>query len=249
MTRFLTTLTAILLVASYAATATAEQGQPSDEDRARELFRLGAEAFANEDYQSALEAFSLSFRLNPVLSVLYNIAMCYRALFRYVESIETFEQYLAEGGPRIPVDRAREVEALVREMEDLVGHLRLRVVPEAAVVELDGEPVELPPGGEATDIRLRPGHHVIRANAPEHREAVRQLDIGPGETSELAIELEPEPETTAPPPPPTPWYRRWWVWTLIGGAVVATGLGVGLGVGLTQDERELGSASWDLRLP
>lgn len=39
----------------------------------------------------------------------------------------------------------------------------------------------------------------------------------------------------APPPPrTTPLYKRWWLWTAVGGAV-AIGLGVGLGVGLAHD--------------
>src|SRR5581483_11947421 len=40
----------------------------------------------------------------------------------------------------------------------------------------------------------------------------------------------------APPPPiverARPWHRRWWVWTLAGGVIVA-GVAIGLGVGLT----------------
>jgi hypothetical protein len=28
-------------------------------------------------------------------------------------------------------------------------------------------------------------------------------------------------------------YKKWWLWTIVGGAVVAVGLGVGLGVGLS----------------
>ena len=30
----------------------------------------------------------------------------------------------------------------------------------------------------------------------------------------------------------TPVYKRWWLWTLVGAAVVGVGLGVGLGLGL-----------------
>ena len=36
-----------------------------------------------------------------------------------------------------------------------------------------------------------------------------------------------------PPRAPTPLYKKWWLWTAVGGAV-AVGLGVGLGVGLSQ---------------
>jgi tetratricopeptide (TPR) repeat protein len=40
---------------------------------------------------------------------------------------------------------------------------------------------------------------------------------------------------TPPPPKPRPVYKKWWLWTAVGGGVVALGLGVGLGVGLTRD--------------
>ena len=38
--------------------------------------------------------------------------------------------------------------------------------------------------------------------------------------------------TAAPPPRRTPVYKKWWLWTAVGGAV-AIGLGVGLGIGLS----------------
>jgi tetratricopeptide (TPR) repeat protein len=37
---------------------------------------------------------------------------------------------------------------------------------------------------------------------------------------------------TAPAPKKTPTYKKWWVWTIVGG-VAAAGVGVGLGLGLT----------------
>jgi tetratricopeptide (TPR) repeat protein len=59
----------------------------------------------------------------------------------------------------------------------------------------------------------------------------------------------PPPPATPPPAPPAavatpapatpaaadkqPLYKKWWLWTAVGGAVVAVGLGVGLGVGLS----------------
>jgi hypothetical protein len=39
---------------------------------------------------------------------------------------------------------------------------------------------------------------------------------------------------TPPPPPQARWYEAWWVWTLIGAAVVSAGVGVGAAV-LSQD--------------
>jgi hypothetical protein len=37
---------------------------------------------------------------------------------------------------------------------------------------------------------------------------------------------------TAPPPRKTPVYKKWWLWTAVGGVVVV-GVAVGLGVGLS----------------
>lgn len=48
-----------------------------------------------------------------------------------------------------------------------------------------------------------------------------------------------EPYRPAPPPPAPPeqaaWFEQWWVWTLVGAAVVGTGVGVGAAV-VTQEE-------------
>jgi tetratricopeptide (TPR) repeat protein len=56
-----------------------------------------------------------------------------------------------------------------------------------------------------------------------------------------SIEEEQRPQLAAVPPPQQqqppprqPLYRRWWLWTAVGGTV-ALGLGVGLGVGLSQE--------------
>lgn len=42
------------------------------------------------------------------------------------------------------------------------------------------------------------------------------------------------PLVRAPPEKPMPWYKKKWVWAVMGTSVAAAGLAVGLGVGLTQ---------------
>lgn len=61
-------------------------------------------------------------------------------------------------------------------------------------------------------------------------------EAGPLSTKPSASEPKVEAATTSPPPAAekTPAYKKWWVWTLVGGAV-AVGVGVGLGVGLTRN--------------
>ncbi len=73
----------------------------------------------------------------------------------------------------------------------------------------------------------------------EHAAAAKPPQ-GPTESNPMATSPPPPPSTnaatlTAAAPPPaqrsTPVYKRWWLWTAVGGAV-AIGVGVGLGVGL-----------------
>lgn len=74
---------------------------------------------------------------------------------------------------------------------------------------------------------------------PERRAAVQ------GYIRELQAQLPPKPEdhvaAPLPPPPPRekqPLYRKWWLWTSIGGVVV-TGAAIGLAVGLQPHHSQL----------
>lgn len=244
------TAAALALVSLVPAPVGAEES--GGEQRARELFMRGAELFGEDDYEGALEAFEASYELNPVTSVLYNAAMCQRALFRYVESLQTFEHYLEAGGERISAERRAEVEELLEEMEARVGHIRLDVSPADATVELDGVGVD---PDRWSGLRARTGRHTLRFSAPGHLEQVRQLDLPARGITEVEVELVPEPEAPpieitpdpSPPPPTRPSVvRQWWFWTIIG-AVVVGGVATGLGVGLTREQ--VGAGDWEVRLP
>lgn len=86
------------------------------------------------------------------------------------------------------------------------------------------------------------GNAVITVGSPDDPLRVPLQDTEPVEQAET---IEPAVPTTAPPASGPPWYRRWWVWTLVG--LVVAGLSVGLPLGLLdldQDicDRNLGSS-------
>ncbi|HOX45542.1 MAG TPA: hypothetical protein PK668_18230 [Myxococcota bacterium] len=136
----------------------------------------------------------------------------------------------------------------------------LRLSPAGAELALDGRALGAPPG----PLSLPPGDHCLVARAPGHRPGALVLRLAPGEERavELALVAEAGPEPVAlpaaapepapgaalpalepralvaPEPAPAPvetvWYERWWVWTLVGAAVLggaATALGVLLAPG------------------
>ncbi|MCP4678392.1 MAG: PEGA domain-containing protein [Deltaproteobacteria bacterium] len=128
-------------------------------DPARDKFMDGVDLFGKEDYPGALMAFEESYKLRPKASVLYNIGMCQKALYRYSESIATFREYLSNG-KKIKRDRRKEVEAAISEMEGLVGGLKLTDVPDGAVVMINGDKVGKTPFEKP--IPLDPGRHTVK---------------------------------------------------------------------------------------
>ena len=77
----------------------------------------------------------------------------------------------------------------------------------------------------ATGTRAEERQEVVNAATPDRvRAAIASL------AKQIAKPYVPPP----PPPPPrvvheqARWYQQWWVWTLVGAAVVGTGIGVGV---------------------
>lgn len=230
---------------------------------ARELFLRGVALFESEDYESAAVAFHESFAANPEPIALYNYAMCQRELFRFLESIEALEQYLALGPDRIGAAEAREAQRLIAEMSAQLGTLQIVVEPRTATVSVDGVEVD---SNHFSSLRLRAGPHQVEANADGHSPGSEQVMVIAQRVTEVHLALEPVEQTapveleltdtepgsielsdvpadTEPAPPLT--RRRWRMWVgIIAGVVAAAGLGLGLGLGLQDDDLPEG----DLRM-
>ncbi len=261
--RWLATLLTVVCLGAAPRLGAAEQ----EEESPRQVFLRGVELFGEEQYEAALDLFEGSYAVNPVNLVLYNIAMCQRALFRYVESIDSFQRYLAIGGGEVPADRREEVEGLIEEMRVQIGTLQLTVEPDHASVLVDGQPVATEHLGR---LRLRSGLHEVLARAPGFQEEALRVRVEPQRVNEVRLILSPvadgddpegpgdgvvvvpvEPEQPLEEPPPDERrgvHRQWWFWTVIGVVVVGGALGLGLGLGLDRDD-PLDGADLDWRVP
>lgn len=110
----------------------------------------------------------------------------------------------------------------------------------------------------ADAVRSYKGYLRRRPTAPNRADVELKIATLEREQAEEAARPKPEPKpeptpvvtpvavaapniiVAAPPPKKTPIYKKWWLWTAVGGVVVV-GLGVGLGVGLTRNRGSVGN--------
>jgi hypothetical protein len=184
------------------------RAQPEDPNvvRARELFKLGVDAYDRGSYTEALQSFQQAYQLRPHPAVRVNIANCYDKLDRPAEAIQNFEQFLGSGAGT-PKQQEEVVKALAQ-LRKRVGRLVLRVTPEGAKIVIDGaEPLRAP---VAEVVILKIGRHQVMASLDRHETAMRVVDITAEGTTELTIDLPrfdgtPEPVLVpAPAPAPAP---------------------------------------------
>jgi len=156
--------------------------------RARALFFQGTRAFAAKNYRLALHRFRASYGLRPKVVVMFNIAMCQRALGQYNESIESFARYLKQGGRRVKPQRITRVRSLMNHMRTKLGRLLLRVSPAGATVWIDA--VRRGKAPLVQPVLLNPGSHrvvVRRKGCNPHTGTVR---LKPGQRLTLPITLK-----------------------------------------------------------
>ena len=229
----------VLWFLGCASSASAETLDPRAE--ATRLSDRGAEALKRQDPAAALLSFDAALRLFPSSKLHYNRGLALDALGRGPEAASAFERFLAEADDA-PAAHRTYAQRRLGELEPLCGRVRVGVEPASATVTLDGQPLTAP-----ATVRLAPGAHELVAQLANHTSARRPFVAVAGETADVTLRLVPMPAATAQAPsvpafisrstaPPeqvrTPLYRRWWLWTIVGG-VVAAGV-VATAVVLTQ---------------
>jgi len=180
--RIVCSMLALLVVALAAG-----PGQADDKEQAKAEFNKGLDHVAAENYPAALAAFEKSYELRPKASVLFNIGMCLKALYRYVESMETFRLDLEEAGPDLKPELVQQVSASMAEMKQLVGHLLLVGAPDGAEVRIDGRDAGQAPFDEP--LPIDPGHRVIEVALPGHLTQRIEVDVETGGEAEAQVSL------------------------------------------------------------
>jgi hypothetical protein len=214
-----TVFSALLVVAASGGSALAD-----DQEQARAAFQRGIEAFQEEHYQAANEAFRRADELAPSWKLKFNIGQCEAALKRYGLAIEAFEGYLAAGGDEVPPDRRDEVIAELKRLREMVGSLDVSA-PSGAVVFVDG--VERGRAPLSGVLKVAAGvDHEVRIEREGEVILTQSVKVSGGDT--ISVRTAPTPGGPAAPPSGAAevdaghtglWPAGW----------VCLGLGVGLG--------------------
>ncbi|HLK36498.1 MAG TPA: hypothetical protein VKU41_07065 [Polyangiaceae bacterium] len=185
---------AVLLVVT--ALLTARSALADDPPLADRLFEAGRQAMAVEDYRTALARFEASYRAEPALGTLLNVAVCEEKLGAWTAALGHLAQGLQEADAS---DRRRpSVLARFDALSARVPHLTLRAsVPLApgVVVTLDATPVDAASLGSPRAVD--PGTHVVRCQADGRVVCSHEITAAEGKSLEQWV----EPDLAVPATP------------------------------------------------
>lgn len=185
--RELQKLLLILALLGQAPTAWAQESDSARAEaqghnrRAHELYRQG-------NHEAALAEFLRAYEIAPRFEVLFNIGQISLILRRFPATVRAFEQYLADGGDWVPLERRTRLERLLADLWSRVGELRVEVTrPEAASVYVDGTEVGRTPLTEP--LLVEAGLHIVEVRAEGFLPHSQEMVVAGGATVEVRVSL------------------------------------------------------------
>jgi hypothetical protein len=112
------------------------------------------------------------------------------------------------------------------------GAIQIAADLEGARVLLNDEPQGKTPMEQPLQVRA-PATYRLRVDKPGYVPFQARIDVLPDATVEVHATLVRETQ-------PVPWFKRWYVWAAVGGAVAVAGAAVAIYYGTRTDETPLG---------
>ena len=163
------------------------------QDDAKRKFEAGIDAFHSGDYPAALDSFESSYAIRPMPKVLFNVAMCYKAMYRYKEALEAFKRFVETADLPIDDPLYREVLTERSELLSKVGQLEITSTPTGATVLIDGASVGQTPLSPPRPVD--PGKHAVVVEMEGFAPYRREVTVTSGATLQLEAKLETEQGT------------------------------------------------------
>lgn len=180
------TLAASALMTALAGVAHAQESDARMAE-ARARFDPAVAIFEQGDYAGALAEFQRIYDLlegHPRrFFVLYNVARCHEALFRYDTALDTYQRYLREGGvgTQYEQDTRQRISALEQRLATLIVESNV-----SAEVWIDGHLVGQAPG----PVRVTAGTHNVELRARGYAPGLQPLQIAARTQQTLSFSLD-----------------------------------------------------------
>ena len=206
---------AAFVVASLSSLALASPKPSAEATEARREFVAGTEFVRTAKWAEAIEAFERAAAIAPHAVTSYNLGACERAMGHYtrarVRFLDALAQHEASGQNELSRELVGNTKAFLGELDRILVHVNLSVLPEGALITVDGRALALlaseanppllaaglKPAGEGaplpattTDVVMDPGAHVVTVSLRGYRTAVENRTFSPGDAESMSIGLE-----------------------------------------------------------
>lgn len=198
------------------------------------LFRQGREALERGDAQSACVYFADSYKLEPTVGTLLNLAACSSTLGRTASALDSTKEALDRMRPGD--DRRSMAQAEAARLRAIVPHVKLDISSECAEPALSHDGKPLPASTVGLAFAVDPGVHHVSLGCRGRAGTTASYVAEPAQTAHIVL-VAGAALAVAPASAPTPLAQdsRPWSWAALGGGGVLLAGGALTGVWLLQD--------------
>jgi hypothetical protein len=173
--------------AAWAAPPSSVRDALAEGPRAR--FDEGSRLYKAARYAEAREAFLAAHAQSADPRILFNVAVCDKALGRYARAIVTLRRSLATTDRPLPADYVRRASEAIATLSRYVAFVSIVPSVEGATITVDGEPLRESP------VPVETGSHEIVATKDGFERLTQSLVVKAGD--ELRVTLDLVPSTRA----------------------------------------------------
>ncbi len=205
---------------------------------AAEAFKAGASAYQKSDYRGAAAAFERAFKESPRGAAIYNAGLAWEAAGEGPRAADAYAAALDLGD--LGAQQKKDAQTRLGNLEKMLGRLEITGPAGATVTVAHREGATLP-----AKIHVTAGSHEIAARFDGGASSRPRVNVAAGGVTPFALETPrsdiagvplpspaPPPVEKREPPPPSSGTsaRKITGFVALGGAVIASGLGVTFGL-------------------
>lgn len=219
-------LLAAATLATLVASSAPGHAQSDPREQSRAAFRRGVAQASSGDYAAARDSFLEAYRLFAHPSILLNLGIARAHTGEWLEAEDDLVRFLADDGGAKP-DELASARAELAQARSHLGTFRLRVTPTGARATLDAHAVAVIPGS-FVDVRTTRGPHDLHVAADGFAPVDEVVSVDADRGPDIDVRLSHGHAAEAAPTPMDA--RSVAGWFLVGGGVVALGIGAYTGV-------------------